>query len=72
VSGLHARLSLLGEGLEIADLGSTNGTFVGDAGGPLRPNAPVTLAFGEVVRIGPQVRLTVHLAENAQLNEARP
>jgi hypothetical protein len=72
VSGLHARLSLLGEGLEIADLGSTNGTFVGDAGGPLRPNAPVTLAFGEVVRIGPQVRLTVHLAEDAQLNEARP
>lgn len=59
VSGLHARLSLVGEGVEITDLESTNGTFVGEPGRPLMPGAPTPLALGELVRIGPDVRLTI-------------
>lgn len=63
VSGLHARLSLVAEGVEIVDLESTNGTFIGEPGRPLAPGAPAPLALGETVRIGPEVRLTVCRAD---------
>jgi hypothetical protein len=63
VSGLHARLSLVGEGVEIVDLESTNGTFIGEPGRLLAPGAPAPLALGETVRIGPDVRLTVCRAD---------
>jgi hypothetical protein len=69
VSGLHARLSLIGEGVEITDLESTNGTFVGEPGRQLEPGVPAVLGLGEVVRIGPEVRLAVFRAGAEQAEE---
>jgi hypothetical protein len=66
VSGLHARLSLAGEEVEIIDLESTNGTFIGDPGRPLAPGVPAALALGEVARIGPDVRLVVYRSDPEQ------
>lgn len=57
VSGLHARLARVGGGVEIVDLGSTNGTFLGDAARPLRQGEPELLGPGEVAILGRDVRL---------------
>jgi pSer/pThr/pTyr-binding forkhead associated (FHA) protein len=62
VSGLHARLSLIGDQVEITDMESTNGTLVGDPGRRLTPGAPELLEPGEIVRVGPQVRFWVQIA----------
>lgn len=69
VSGLHARISVVGEGLTITDLESTSGTFLGDHGRCLPAGTPAPLALGEVVLIGPEVRLTVHRAEPASTED---
>ena len=53
VSRLHCRLTAKTAGLEIRDLGSTNGTFVND-----RRIKQAMLAPGDLVRIG-RVSLTV-------------
>jgi hypothetical protein len=63
VSGLHARLSLAVDRVEIIDLESTNGTFIGEPARSLAPGEPVALALGSVVRIGPDVRLSICLAD---------
>ncbi|MFQ3663241.1 MAG: FHA domain-containing protein, partial [Chloroflexaceae bacterium] len=65
ISGLHARLTLIGDQVEITDLESTNGTLVGDPGRPLTPGVPETLEPGEIVRVGPQVRFCVQIAAPA-------
>ncbi len=65
VSGLHARLSLIGDQVEITDMESTNGTLVGDPGRRLTPGAPEPLEPGEIVRVGPQVRFCVQIATPA-------
>jgi pSer/pThr/pTyr-binding forkhead associated (FHA) protein len=63
VSRDHARLLLLQGGqLQISDLGSTNGTFVGRDRRRLAPNAPELLAPGEPFWIGPEVKLVVGAA----------
>ncbi|MCX7789791.1 MAG: FHA domain-containing protein, partial [Chloroflexaceae bacterium] len=62
VSGLHARLSLIGDRLEITDMESTNGTLVGDPERPLTPGVPEPLEAGEIARIGPHVRFCVQVA----------
>jgi pSer/pThr/pTyr-binding forkhead associated (FHA) protein len=63
VSRDHARLLLLQGGqLQISDLGSTNGTFVGRDGRRLAPHAPEPLAPGDVFWIGPEVKLVVGAA----------
>ena len=50
VSRRHARLVLVGEALQIEDLGSTNGTSVN--GAVLGPGAPVPLQAGAKLKIG--------------------
>lgn len=65
VSGLHARLSLIGDRLEITDMESTNGTLVGDPGRRLTPGTPEPIEPGEIVRVGPQVRFCVQIAAPA-------
>jgi len=56
VSRRHARISIAGKDATIEDLGSKNGTFVGDR--RLDPAAP--LADGDVIRVGSvQVTFTV-------------
>lgn len=57
VSGLHARLTRVGDQLEITDLESTNGTFIGEEARPLRPGVPEPLAPGVPVLLGRTVRL---------------
>jgi len=49
VSRVHARLQV-GTGVQVEDLGSTNGTRVG--GHRLEPNQPVALPLGAVLEIG--------------------
>ncbi len=51
VSRRHARLLFEGERVLLVDLGSTNGTSVGES--RLSPNQPHALSYGEVFRIGP-------------------
>lgn len=65
VSALHARISVVDQGIEITDLGSTNGTTVGEPGRILTPDLPEPLEPGEIVRIGPEVRLSVQVAAQA-------
>ncbi|HEY9564433.1 MAG TPA: FHA domain-containing protein [Nocardioides sp.] len=51
VSTRHARIAASGEQWFVEDLGSTNGTYVGQA----RISQPTTLALGTQVRIGKTV-----------------
>ncbi len=50
VSSHHAQIRPEGEGYEIVDLGSSNGTFVNEQ--RLVPNMPRLLQTGDQVRIG--------------------
>lgn len=70
VSGLHARLSLIGDRMEITDMESTNGTLVGEPGRRLTPGVPEPLEAGEIVRVGPQVRFCVQAAAPAGADAA--
>ncbi len=56
VSRRHARLSLVGEALQIEDLGSTNGTAVD--GRAARPGQPMAFQPGSTIRLG-DVKLSV-------------
>jgi S-DNA-T family DNA segregation ATPase FtsK/SpoIIIE len=59
VSGMHLRLACVAGGIELCDLGSTNGTFVGADGRRLAPGSTALLALGERVRLGPEIELSV-------------
>jgi len=50
VSRRHARLKIAGDALQVEDLGSTNGTRLGDQ--ELRAGEPVTLHAGSKLRLG--------------------
>jgi len=50
VSRHHARLQLEGGSISLIDLGSSNGTTVGEV--RLPPNEPYAISFGETFRIG--------------------
>ena len=50
VSRRHARLSLAGDGLQVEDLGSTNGTAI--SGKMLRAGEPATLRAGSKLKLG--------------------
>jgi class 3 adenylate cyclase len=63
VSRRHARLSLLGDALQIEDLGSTNGTVV--AGQMLRTGESVALHAGNNLKLGAVALLVRHLAHGA-------
>lgn len=56
VSRQHARLELEGDGVFVTDLGSMNGTFIGDR--RLPANVPTRLAQGASVRFGEKVTLS--------------
>ena len=58
IAPLHARISLAGGKLEIADLGGTSNIRRGERGQPLALGVPEPLAVGEVVLLGPTLRLT--------------
>jgi adenylate cyclase len=59
VSRRHARLRLAGEAVQVEDLGSTNGTKVGDQ--MLKAGEPVALHAGNKLRIGDVDMLVRHL-----------
>lgn len=60
VSTLHAVLLARPEGgWELVDVGSTNGTVIGDAPDPIPPHVPVQLAAGDRIKIGAWTVLTV-------------
>jgi hypothetical protein len=59
VSRNHARLTLVAGGVELTDLGSANGTFVGEQKRRLEPDQPRVVAFGDVFWIGPEIKLCV-------------
>lgn len=59
VSRNHATLALGARGVELTDLGSANGTFVGEQKRRLEPNRPRLLGYGDVFWIGPEVKLVV-------------
>jgi class 3 adenylate cyclase len=59
VSRRHARLSLAGEALQVEDLGSTNGTRVGEQA--LKAGEPVALHAGNKLRIGDIDMMLRHL-----------
>jgi pSer/pThr/pTyr-binding forkhead associated (FHA) protein len=48
VSTRHARISRVGAGFQVEDLGSTNGTYVNNQ----RISAPTPFGIGDVLRIG--------------------
>ncbi len=53
VSTLHAMLLPRPDGgWEVVDLGSTNGTVVGEGADPIPPNTPRSLADGDRIKIG--------------------
>lgn len=54
VSKTHFALRLVAGGIEVRDLGSTNGTFIRRAGAETQvaPETPLTAALGDVVRFG--------------------
>ncbi len=58
VSRQHARLVISGDAATLEDLGSKNGTFVGDE----RLSSPRVLADGDVIRLGQAVRLAYYKA----------
>ena len=63
VSSRHAMLNRRPDGSwTITDLGSTNGTFVGDATVPITPHTPVSLAPGTPVYVGAWTRLDLGTA----------
>jgi pSer/pThr/pTyr-binding forkhead associated (FHA) protein len=59
ISRVHARVTLHGWEVRVADAGSANGTFVATRDAtqwtPVAPNAPVTLTPGMHVLVGPRV-----------------
>jgi hypothetical protein len=59
VSSDHARLAPAEGGVQLTDLKSTNGTFVGEHKQQLTPNRPTFVRFGEVFWIGPDIKLLV-------------
>jgi pSer/pThr/pTyr-binding forkhead associated (FHA) protein len=50
VSGLHCQLEVSDEVVTLTDLGSTNGTFIGDD--RIEPNTPHELPAGTTFRVG--------------------
>ncbi|MCS7064722.1 MAG: FHA domain-containing protein, partial [Fimbriimonadales bacterium] len=50
VSGTHATIEIVGNEVRITDLGSTNGTFIGDV--RLTPNLPTPIESGAVLTLG--------------------
>jgi DNA-binding winged helix-turn-helix (wHTH) protein len=67
VSRRHARIRVAGDEASVEDLGSTNGTFVGER----RIKSAAPLADGDVIRIG-SVELTFYAIQAPSASETRP
>lgn len=65
VSSHHAQIRQQGQGYEVIDLGSSNGTFVNEE--RLMPNVPRALSSGDQIRVGDTI-----LAFDAGTNAAQP
>ncbi|NJN14863.1 MAG: FHA domain-containing protein [Oscillochloris sp.] len=59
LSGLHARIAVTAGGLEITDLDSANGTFVGAERRRLIADMPEAIEPGEPIAFGPQLSATI-------------
>ena len=60
VSRLHAVLERRRDGAcVLRDMGSTNGTFLGDEPAPIPPHTDVPLADGDRIRVGAWTTITV-------------
>jgi S-DNA-T family DNA segregation ATPase FtsK/SpoIIIE len=59
VSRRHARLRVAGEALQVEDLGSTNGTKIGEQA--LKAGEPMALHAGDKLRLGDVDMLVRHL-----------
>jgi len=57
VSSNHCRLHRTPTGWTVTDLGSTNGTFLGDSEQPIAPGAPVELDPGTAIHLGAWTRI---------------
>jgi pSer/pThr/pTyr-binding forkhead associated (FHA) protein len=68
VSRQHARLTIEGEVATLEDLGSKNGTFVGDE----RLSSPRVLRDGDEIRLGQAVRLVYYKAEGDETKTEGP
>lgn len=55
VSRRHAEISVSGDEILITDLGSSNGTYIGDS--KLTPNSPTPLAGSKTIRLGSQTHI---------------
>jgi DNA-binding winged helix-turn-helix (wHTH) protein len=64
ISRRHARITIAADHATIEDLGSKNGTFVGDH----RVNGPTSLADGDIIRVG-SVKLTIRASQNPTSTE---
>lgn len=65
VSRRHARITVAGDRAQLEDLGSRNGTFLGKR----KVSAPVTLADGDEIVIGPAVLVFVGGSGSARATE---
>ncbi|MCA9627136.1 MAG: sigma 54-interacting transcriptional regulator, partial [Myxococcales bacterium] len=65
VSREHARVRLAGGGVEIVDLGSSNGTRV--SGASIRPNQPMQVPLGALVQLGSVVLVVEQAAAPSQV-----
>ena len=59
ISGRHAQLVVSDNEINIMDLGSSNGTFIGGSDDPLFSNRMVRVSPGTVIRLGRQVELLI-------------
>ncbi|MGE0322738.1 MAG: sigma 54-interacting transcriptional regulator [Polyangiaceae bacterium] len=70
VSREHARVRLTGSGVEIVDLGSSNGTRV--SGASLTPNQAIRVPLGALVQLGSVVLVVEQAPTPTQAPESRP
>ncbi|MBV9415969.1 MAG: FHA domain-containing protein [Solirubrobacterales bacterium] len=62
ISRLHAVLERRGDAIcVLRDLGSTNGTALGDEPAPIAPHTDVPVSDGDRIRLGAWTTITVHL-----------
>lgn len=59
VSSNHCRLHRSGSGWTVTDLGSTNGTYVGQGSDPIVPGSPVDLEPGTPIHLGAWTRIDI-------------
>jgi len=59
VSRRHIRLIIMDRRIYVEDLGSKNGTFIGDRGNRIPPKKIIKVDVSEIIYIGPNVRVRI-------------